>query len=91
MLDNDFHNALQTAFALPYFHLLNEARQAAIVDMVFNLGARGFQKFVKLNKALSVQDYNQAAIEILNSAWAGQVKTRAQNCAQMIQTGEFIN
>ena len=38
-------------------------------------------------EALKVQDYERAAVEMLDSKWAGQVKGRATRLAQQMRTG----
>lgn len=55
-----------------------EPVQHVIVDMVFNLGPAGFQKFEKTILALEAKDYAAAAAQMADSLWAGQVPNRAQ-------------
>lgn len=62
-------------------------RYRALVNMAFNLGNHlaGFKKFVA---AVNKQDWKTAAIEMMDSRWAGQVGDRAQRLAYMITHGE---
>lgn len=46
------------------------ARQAALVDIRYNVGAEGFRKFVKMIAAVKAGDWDAAADECLNSAIA---------------------
>lgn len=59
--------------------------QMVIVDMIFNLGAAGFQKFIKLIAALEVKDYCTAANEMQTSKWAQQVPNRAKDNIAIIR------
>ena len=54
-----------------------EEVQSAIVDMIYNLGPGGFQKFEKAIVCFNVKDYCGAAVEMAHSLWAQQVPTRA--------------
>jgi lysozyme len=55
--------------------------------MAFNLGLGRLRKFRKCLAALEAGDYDEAAAEALNSAWAAQVGARAQRIAAMIREG----
>lgn len=55
-----------------------EEIQTVIVDMIFNLGAQGFQKFEKTIAALEAKDYAAAAAQMADSVWAAQVPNRAR-------------
>ena len=74
-----------------WFNYLNAARQAVVINMIFNLGQSGFSKFVKLNAALEDLDFPLASIEMMDSKWARQVKGRAGELADQMLTGEFID
>jgi lysozyme len=68
---------------------LNEARRAALIDMVFNLGANGVRGFQHMRAALAVGDYQAAARHARSSKWAKQVGARAERNARMIEVGEW--
>ena len=71
--------------ALPTFGTLEDVRQQVMVSLAFNLGNRleGFPKFLA---AMQAEDYSQAAAELRNSAWYGQVGRRgAETCATLLQ------
>lgn len=71
--------------AFPWFADLDETRQAAIINMRFNMGLPRLQRFVKFLKAMELGDYDTAAKEMLDSLWSKQVGKRAQELASMIQ------
>ena len=71
--------------AFPWFADLTQPRQAALIDMCFNLGVtrlRGFRKFLA---AMEHGDYETAANEMLDSLWAKQVHGRALELAQLVR------
>ena len=68
------------------FSHLSENRQNVVLDMAFNLRGKllGFKGFLD---ALGAGDYGKAADEMLDSAWAKQVKGRATELADMMRAG----
>jgi lysozyme len=67
---------------------LDPVREFVIKNMLFNLGLSRLKGFRKMLAAVRVGDYARAAIEMLDSKWAGQVKVRAVELAEMMRTGE---
>lgn len=86
LLDNDI-NRLHSAIpsVVPCFGSLDETRQHVLLDMAFNLGLAGLGKFTKFRVALEARDFEGAAREMLNSAWAAQVGERSQELAKMMR------
>jgi len=70
---------------------LNEPRKTVIIDMVFNMGCSRFneQAWPKFFKAAMTGNYKEASKQMLDSKWAGQVKTRANILAKMMETGKW--
>ena len=91
MLQHDVGTAIKDAQSLPFFASLNEARQAVIVDMVFNLGLPRFGMFKKMIAAIEREHWQVAANEMLNSRWARQVGKRANTLSEMMRLGTEIN
>ncbi|AOT08125.1 glycoside hydrolase family protein [Pseudoalteromonas luteoviolacea] len=77
----------QLSNELPYFALPNEQRQAVLVNMAFNLGVTGLMNFKKTLSYVEAGDYEQAAIEMMDSRWAKQVPNRAQELSNQMYTG----
>ncbi|HXP82553.1 MAG TPA: glycoside hydrolase family protein [Verrucomicrobiae bacterium] len=73
----------------PWYQTLDEVRQAAVLNMAYNLGVEGLLKFSKMLSAIESQDWNRAAVEMLNSEWATQVKDRAKRLADQIRFGTW--
>ncbi len=89
LLRNDIMEAVACAERYPWFAGLCAARQDAVVNMIFNLGATKFAGFGHMILDLSIGDFSAAATEMLDSTWAKQVGERASVLAGMIKTGEY--
>lgn len=90
LLDTDLDECLRWLHAtFPWWANLSPARQAALVDLRFNLGGAGLMKFRRFLTAMEAGDYGRAAEELRTSRWATQVKTRATRVIRMIETGEW--
>jgi len=71
---------------------LNEVRKTVIIDMVFNMGVSRFNQrgWPNFFGAVIDRDFKRAKMEMLDSKWAGQVKTRANILANMMESGEWL-
>jgi len=70
-----------------WFPRLSENRQRALTEMIYQLGANRFVRFVRMLRALEAGDFDQAAAEMMTSKWAEQTPTRAMHCAQLMREG----
>jgi lysozyme len=59
----------------------------ALTDMVFNLGMTKFLGFKKMIQAIKDKDFDKAAIELMDSSYARQVKIRAIKNRDLIRGG----
>ena len=75
----------------PNFDQLSDARQAVLIDMVFNMGKGGVAKFTHFLCAVGVGDFEGASRYMLESRWAVQVSHRAIRDSLMMRTGEWPN
>ena len=73
--------------SLPWWRKLSDVRQKVLISMAFNLGMGGLLEFNRMLSYLQVGDYAAAAGEMLSSAWANQVGTRAIELADMMENG----
>ena len=73
-----------------WFDDLVPARQDAMIDISFNLGATRLRKFKKALKAMANEDYEKAANEFMDSRWSEQVGRRAYTVTQMIRKGSYV-
>ena len=74
----------------PCWRQMENARQAVLLNMCFNVGARSLRGFGKMWQALSLGNYGKAADEMLDSKWARKdVPRRAAKLAKQMRTGEW--
>ena len=91
LLDNDLRRVQeQVLIALPWTVSLDEARFGVLLNMCFNLGLRGLLKFREMLSAVETGDWTTAAVEMLDSDWAGQVGQRAERLAKQMEIGEWV-
>ena len=90
LLDNDIERVTKELEVLRFTQYLNEPRKIALLDMLFNIGFPRFLKFKRMIAALEEQDYDEAALQMLDSKWATQVGNRAIELSEMIRTGKCI-
>lgn len=74
---------------VPVYGFLNEARQAVLISMVYNLGMNGFLKFKNMLKAIHDLDFDKASREMLDSKWALQVGNRVDDLAEIMVLGRI--
>lgn len=60
----------------------------ALINMCFSLGVTGLIGFKKMISYLLVNDYANAALEILDSNWAISNSARAKDVALMMRQGQ---
>ena len=88
LLGDDVDAAMQAAGTyVSNFDELNTARQAVIVDLIFNLGAHGFAAFTQTIAAIERNDFAAAATDLTNSAWAREVGARAHRDIAAMSSG----
>lgn len=80
----------------PYFVNQSPQRQAAMLDMIYNMGLKSFNEFKKFQQAMIAKDYSLAAKELATgsgeggkSKWLLQTKSRAEKIISIIETGEI--
>lgn len=89
LFDYDFELHRKELLAqLPWVADLDEVRQAALIDMYFNLRGNllGFKETLRFTQARA---WSAAADAMLDSTWAEQVGDRATELAAMIRTGKW--
>lgn len=73
----------------PWYHELDEVRQAVIIDMAYNMGLTTLSKFKRTLGSVAQGEYELASKQMLESKWARQVKGRAVRLAKMMETGQW--
>ena len=67
------------------FDDLPEEAQQVIANMMFNLGRPRLSKFAGMKRGVDARDWNQAADEMVDSAWYRQVTNRADRLVERIR------
>ena len=67
------------------FDDLPEEAQQVIANMMFNLGRPRLSKFAGMKRGVDARDWNQAADEMVDSAWYRQVTKRADRLVERIR------
>ena len=70
---------------LPWFDDMPEHIQEALVDLGFNLGVPNLLKFKLTLGLLQAHQFEEAAVELLNSRYAEQVPNRAKEISEQIR------
>lgn len=90
LLGNDIDRVEKEVRAnVPFFERLNEARQAALINMAFQMGITGVLQFQRSLAAIRDERWADAANNLLQSTWAKQTPERARRVARQIETGEW--
>lgn len=97
LFESRFNDAVKEAKRFSWYADLNEARQAVIENMIYNMGIGRFKGFQKFIAAVDRMDYQDAKHQMLYnsdgsdlSPWAKQVGYRAQVLAEMMLTGQWM-
>jgi lysozyme len=69
----------------PWWETLTDRQQRALVDLAYNIGVHGLLRFHEMIAAIEAKDWDRAAAAMLNSAWARQVGSRAEDDAAMLR------
>jgi lysozyme len=81
----------EVVYALPWFGQLNEARQAVLIQMAFQMGTRGLLGFPRTLAAVHDGHWDEAANGMLMSKWAQQTPGRAHRLSRQMRLGVWID
>jgi len=73
----------------PFWRELPDNVQIVLLSMQFNMGWNRFSKFKKFWKAIEEKDVFTAGMEMQNSKWWGQVKSRGPHLREMLEGSSF--
>ena len=72
----------------PWWRNLDDNRQRVMANMCFNLGHPRLSNFKKFIGAMQISDWETAAVEMMDSKWAGQVGNRAIRLRDRVLQGD---
>ena len=70
---------------LPFIKDLPEEVQDVCIEMCYQMGVSGFSKFKKAIQHLMTKDFEDAALEMLDSRWAKQTPNRAKKLSDVVK------
>jgi lysozyme len=90
ILDEDIDWTLKACVdAFAWFNSVDMVRQDVVVDMAFQIGIEGLKEFKNFCAAMSAQNYEKAAEEMMSSRWAKQTPNRALELQTMMRSGKY--
>lgn len=89
MLLNDMSDVEENLHHVDLLNGHNDARQAVLINMAFQLGFGGLMRFEKMIAAYRRHEYELAAKEMLDSRWSKQTPGRAKELSEQMHSGEF--
>jgi len=88
LFENDLAEAVEDCRRMyQNFDALNDVRREVLVNMMFNMGFTTMRQFRKMRSAVEREDFEDAALEMLDSKWSQQVGARATRLARQMKTG----
>lgn len=88
LLENDISIVeRELSQAHPIVEFLSDNRIVVLLNMAFNLGIPRLNMFRKMWAEIEEEDYDTAALEMLDSRWAKQVKGRATELSDLMRIG----
>jgi len=85
ILDMRLRDVIHELSEQPWWETLTDRQQRALVDMAYNIGIGGVLSFHEMIAAIEARDWDRAAAAMLNSQWARQVGSRAEDDAAMLR------
>ncbi|TDF41910.1 hypothetical protein EYS14_03440 [Alteromonadaceae bacterium M269] len=90
LLREDVSTAEDGCYSLVMMGVLNDARKAVLINMAFQMGINGLSKFTNTLVYISLEQYEQASEEMLDSKWHREDSpTRALEMSEQMKTGEW--
>lgn len=86
---HDQAEALDTLDGYPWYADLDPVRQAALLDMLFNLGSTIFSQFTTFLAYMARSTWNLAADDLRTTRVYRELPVRYERLAQMIETGRW--
>ena len=69
----------------PFITDLPESVQDVVIEMCYQMGVSGFSKFKQTIQFLRLQEFENAALEMLDSRWAKQTPNRAKKLSDIVK------
>lgn len=70
---------------------VDPSRQAVLIDMGFNIGVPGLMRFHRMWAAIKERRFDDAADEMIDSAWWHQVGRRSKKLVEIMRSGVWYH
>lgn len=91
LLDRDIARISAEVFTLlPWLREVDEVRQAALLNMAFNVGPHGLLQSPQMLRHAQAGEWSAAAAEMVSGPWAQEVGARALRLQRQLETGEWV-
>lgn len=91
LLGNDLSNSRGELSSFPWFRQLDKVRQDMLVEMNFNVGLSNLLGFKRMIAAISINDFEAAKREFMDSLLAKQIgKDRLNDMAYRLRWGKYL-
>ena len=67
----------------------NDARKDMLISMAYQMGFEGLCKFVNMLAAINIEDFDNAANEMLDSRWDKQMPNRSERHSKVMRSGLY--
>lgn len=86
IFEHDIRHAIDDCIRMfPNWYSLPELKQEVICNMMFNMGYGTLSKFKRFRAAIEKMDWQEAAKEMVDSAWYTDVKDRAKRLVEIMK------
>jgi lysozyme len=75
---------------LPWISRLDPARRGVLLNMCFQMGITGLLGFKNTLALVEAGKYQDAAVNMLKSKWAGQTPARANRLSLQMASGDWL-
>jgi len=88
LLMNDINRCIADLKKFDFWDDLNARQQAGLIDLRFCVGQHGLLKFKKMLLALTLGDYAEAALQVMDSQFKTQTGNRADHIAYLFDPAQ---
>ena len=88
LLQDIKHATKRLTTIFPNFYDFTVNRQAALIDLMVNIGSRKFLLFRKMIIAIKNNDWQEAAEQLKDSKYYNQVPNRAEELKELLRSEE---
>ncbi len=89
ILNEDIENSEVSLRKFSWFEKLSDIRQEVLLNLHFNIGHTSFLKFKRMIWNLEKENFEQAAEEMKDSKWYGQVGPRSVYLVNAMKNNQF--